>query len=248
MTSRGAKTRRPMIRRPMIRPPAAGLETAGGRARLFRAAMHLFGAKGYAATSVRDIVQAAGVTAPSLYHHFGNKEGLYLAIVREGREHLEAARRKALEAGGSASERIRRLCRTHFERHREAAQLTWAVERIMSDPTQAGPSVDFRALALDSVRQFEQLVEEGVASGEFRRCAPRHVALALVGAVGVASRPYLAEAGVVRSNEELEGVLTVILSGIAPAARSGARMDSDMSSGRQAGGSRRRVRLSHKSA
>lgn len=190
------------------------LDTLGGRERLFQAAISLFGAKGYAATSVRDIVRAAGVTAPTLYHHFGNKEGLYLAIARAGRERLAKAWREALDTEGSASERIRRLCRTHFEGRRASAHLTWAVERIMSDPMQVGPSADFRKLALDRVRQFENLVGEGVTSGEFRQCVPRHAALALVGAVEVAVRPYLAAAGVERSDEELEGMVTVILAGI----------------------------------
>ena len=45
----------------------------GGRERLLAAAAKLFAAKGYAATTVRDILRAAKVTAPVLYHHFGSK-------------------------------------------------------------------------------------------------------------------------------------------------------------------------------
>ncbi len=236
-----AKTRKPTKRRPADAPDAAS-----GRDRLFLAAIRLFGAKGYAATSVRDIAQAAGVTAPTLYHHFGNKEGLYLAIARVGREHLERARREALAAGGSAAERIRHLCRTHFARRRESAHVTWAVERIMSDPMQVGPSIDFRALARDRVRQFEHLVEEGVASGEFRRCVPRHVALALVGAIETASRPYLADAGRERLDEELEGMLTVILSGITSGARRRRRADQAEPLARRARDPHPQVRLSRK--
>ncbi len=195
--------------------PAETRETAGGRERLFLAAIRLFGTKGYAATSVRDIVQAAGVTPPTLYHHFGSKEGLYLAMVRAGRDLLEKTWKDAIDAGGPVSERIRRLCHTHFGRKRQVAHLAWAVGRIMSEPMQYAPSIDFRALALVRIRQFERLVEEGVKSGEFRRCAPRHVALALVGAVEAASQPFWGEPNIDRREEELEGVLTVILSGIA---------------------------------
>lgn len=46
-----------------------------------RAAARLFAARGYDATSVREIVAAAGVTKPSLYYHFGSKEGLAQALV-----------------------------------------------------------------------------------------------------------------------------------------------------------------------
>ena len=46
------------------------------RKRLMDAAFHLFTNRGYAATSVREIVEMAGVTKPSLYYHFESKDGI----------------------------------------------------------------------------------------------------------------------------------------------------------------------------
>ncbi|MCE1227092.1 MAG: TetR/AcrR family transcriptional regulator, partial [Geobacteraceae bacterium] len=51
--------------------------SANVRQRLLDAALQLFSTKGYAATSVRELVEAAGVTKPVLYYYFKNKEGLY---------------------------------------------------------------------------------------------------------------------------------------------------------------------------
>lgn len=56
---------------------------APGRENVLSAARTEFAARGYAATSVRDIVARAGVTAPTLYHHFGSKAGVYGAVVDE---------------------------------------------------------------------------------------------------------------------------------------------------------------------
>jgi AcrR family transcriptional regulator len=50
-----------------------------GRERLLLAAGDLFATHGYAEASVGQVLQAAGVQAPTLYHHFGDKEGLYVA-------------------------------------------------------------------------------------------------------------------------------------------------------------------------
>ena len=50
-----------------------------GRDRLHAAALKLFPKWGFATTRVEDLVTAAGVTAPVLYHHFGTKAGLYVA-------------------------------------------------------------------------------------------------------------------------------------------------------------------------
>lgn len=41
-----------------------------------RVAARLFAERGYDGTAVREIVEAAGVTKPTLYYHFGSKQGL----------------------------------------------------------------------------------------------------------------------------------------------------------------------------
>lgn len=51
-----------------------------GRARLRAAAIRLFAERGVAGASVRDIAEAAGVTAGLITHCFGSKEGLKEAV------------------------------------------------------------------------------------------------------------------------------------------------------------------------
>src|SRR4249920_2475135 len=46
-----------------------------------RVAARLFAAQGYDATSVREIVEAAGVAKPTLYYYFKSKEGLASALL-----------------------------------------------------------------------------------------------------------------------------------------------------------------------
>src|SRR5687767_11131980 len=52
---------------------------SSGRDRLLSAARALFGHGSYAEVSVGQVLQIAGVQAPTLYHHFGDKEGLYVS-------------------------------------------------------------------------------------------------------------------------------------------------------------------------
>ena len=56
------------------------------KTRLLDAALHVVRAKGYAATTVDDICQTAGVTKGSFFHHFKTKDDLALAAV----EHFSA--------------------------------------------------------------------------------------------------------------------------------------------------------------
>jgi TetR/AcrR family transcriptional regulator len=193
---------------------AETIDAVGGRERLLEAAMRLFTSRGYAETSVRDIVAAAGLTAPSLYHHFGNKEGLFLAIIHATQSRVEAARQEVLAGGGSAAMRILRLGKMYVDLRREYADFGWTILRIVSGPKKSAPRFDFRALMLEKTRHFEELIQEGVASGEFGPCEPRYVALALVGAVDIASRPPLFDSGAGGTEVALERMMAVILSGI----------------------------------
>ena len=56
--------------------------TAGARRRqLFDVALSLFAEHGYAATTMDDIAEAAGVTKPLVYQHFDSKRALYLELM-----------------------------------------------------------------------------------------------------------------------------------------------------------------------
>jgi AcrR family transcriptional regulator len=188
--------------------------TGGGRERLLAAAVRRFAVKGYAGTTVRDILRDAGVSAPVLYYHFGNKEGLFLAIAHEGMAKIQAARKQALQDGGSAAERILRLVRAHAAVRHEYADLAWVVDAILSGPSEAAPNFDFRAAAASSVQNFERLVREGIATGEFRACTPRHAALAVMGAIEITSRPRIFDPPAGDAGDQLEGMLGVILAGL----------------------------------
>ena len=56
------------------------------RAALLEAAQMLFGEHGYAGTSLDEVVAQAGVTKGALYHHFADKESLFLAVYERAQQ------------------------------------------------------------------------------------------------------------------------------------------------------------------
>lgn len=80
-----------------------------------RAAARLFAERGYDATSVREIVAAAGVTKPTLYYHFGSKEGLAQALLTVPMAALVDRVRSILAGDGPAVDKLRRFFEANFE-------------------------------------------------------------------------------------------------------------------------------------
>ena len=62
---------------------SASSRAVGTRASLLAAAREVFTASGYAEASIADVVAKAGASVGSLYHHFGGKAELYLALFDE---------------------------------------------------------------------------------------------------------------------------------------------------------------------
>ncbi|MGV2984244.1 TetR/AcrR family transcriptional regulator [Microbacterium sp. AGC85] len=77
--------------------------------RLRSAAVELFGTKGYAATGIRDIARAAGVTSASLYHYASNKEALLAGIMQEGQQQLNEEATRHLQDANRPEDRIAAL-------------------------------------------------------------------------------------------------------------------------------------------
>jgi AcrR family transcriptional regulator len=87
-------------------PDGRKVNAASTQAALRAVGRKLFGQLGYEATSLGAICSEAGVTTGALYHHFGDKKGLFAAVAEELDEGLvkltAAARAQALAGGADA--------------------------------------------------------------------------------------------------------------------------------------------------
>ena len=72
----------------MARTNAEMSETT--RRELLQRARAAFAEHGYNEAPIETVVRAAGMTKGALYHHFGSKRGLFLAVVRDVAEQIAA--------------------------------------------------------------------------------------------------------------------------------------------------------------
>lgn len=81
MPKRSPRARRATTRRARRRPGRPVGHSGDAERSILDAALSTFAARGYPATGIRDIVTAAGITQPTLYHHFRTKAELFTRIL-----------------------------------------------------------------------------------------------------------------------------------------------------------------------
>ena len=93
-------------RRKAGRPPKSSVDEGSVRKRMLEVATRLFSKNGYAAVSIREIADRSGVTLSSLYHHFGDKRGLYLQVYMAEFGKSSARLEAAIGSGATPAQRL----------------------------------------------------------------------------------------------------------------------------------------------
>jgi AcrR family transcriptional regulator len=159
------------------------------RERILEEAVKLFYERGFSGTTLDDIAGKLGVTKPFIYTHFRSKVELLEAICRPTIEMSLAAIADAAAEEGSASERLFRgvvtFTKVVLQRQANIA-VFFREEKNLSDAGLA----DINALRKRFDRVLSELLEEGVAAGEFEIADIRVAALAIGGMVSWAYTWY----------------------------------------------------------
>jgi AcrR family transcriptional regulator len=85
------------------------------RRQLFDVALTLFAERGYAATTMDDIAEAAGVTKPLVYQHFASKRALYLELMDVFSHEIVAAIAHATEEAMGPRQQVELGFAAYFE-------------------------------------------------------------------------------------------------------------------------------------
>jgi AcrR family transcriptional regulator len=97
------------------------------RALIEEAGARLFARHGFDATTVEDIVSAAGVSKPMLYRHFESKRDLHMRLMERRRDELASEPlTKFLEATGPPKKRLAEMVDAwfaHVEHHPDTAKM-----------------------------------------------------------------------------------------------------------------------------
>jgi AcrR family transcriptional regulator len=146
--------------------------------RIWRSALKLFGSRGFAATSVRDIAKASGVTSASLYHYVKSKDELLVNVVLDAMAGMVEPARE-IELTQSARHRLELLVRNHIRAHLSDREV-WEVvdeEWRRLDARRRAPIVAYRD---DYESMWRRTIADGCADGTFAPCNQKLVTFALL--------------------------------------------------------------------
>lgn len=130
------------------------------------AAASLFAQKGYNGTAVREIVEVAGVTKPTLYYYFKNKDDLYYTLMDSAFKVFSQVIEESARRPGSMRERLIGLFSSIFELLRENVDLVRFINSIAYGPRGATPEYDLEAMDAELLRIFSEILKTGEAEGE----------------------------------------------------------------------------------
>jgi AcrR family transcriptional regulator len=139
------------------------------RAQILAAARQVFAAQGFHATRMSDVAHVAGVSQGTLYHYFRSKDDLFMALLFPWAERLAEAVGGLQEAPSSATDKMwamTRLAMAFFQADEELMPVlvefwAYALRNLRANES-------FRGLFKAMQESCAAIIEEGIASGEFR--------------------------------------------------------------------------------
>ncbi len=146
-------------------------EVKNKKQQIFEAAARLFRDKGYMATSMRDLAKAVDLKASSLYNHIQSKEEILQGICFENAKRFREGMVTIESQPIAAADKVKALIALHIE---IATQDITSITAFNDEWRHlSGPYLrDFLELRRDYEGRFQQIITDGIDSGEFRAGDP----------------------------------------------------------------------------
>jgi AcrR family transcriptional regulator len=182
------------------------------RAALLAAARARFGEVGFAATSLDDVVAAAGVTKGALYHHFTNKEHLFLEVYDQVEGELSAEGSEAVVGATTVVEAMQRAFGAFLDRSLEPEIRRIA---ILDAPAVLGPEAKLEVDRRHSLAGVAGALVAGMDAGELVVHDPEVLAQLLIAACLQAALLIAQADDHVAARKQIGAALDDLLAGLA---------------------------------
>lgn len=155
-----------MVAQSAVPEGAPAKQTSDAKKRLIDSALALFAEKGYDGTSIREIIERAGVTRPVLYYYFENKEDLFRRLVQTHFSEIIHYIDDIIATVPACRDRLNALISNTFERTERVPQATALILQVCFTPPQRGPQLDKDVFVLGRFQRVTRIMQDGLESGE----------------------------------------------------------------------------------
>lgn len=154
------------------------------RDRVLQVAQELFTTKGFANASIGELCREAGVSPPTVYYHFGSKDGLFEAVVEEvlSLEDFHGLLHQAVEASSSPRARLRAYVLTYLTQF-PALVLNPGLHLKHSTQLSEASLGRVQTGVADIYQLARELLQKGIEGGHFRELDVDLAASCLMGTV-----------------------------------------------------------------
>jgi AcrR family transcriptional regulator len=157
------------------------------RQHILHVALRHFADRGYAGTSVQDIVDEAKVAKPMLYYYFQSKAGLYQALIDNAHDERFRIVSEAAEGEDGLREKLTAILLALFgfiQKHREVVRLAFA--SAFAAPGEMPEQLCYKEKCQRNFEFFHELMKEGIAAGELdERFDSRELTIAWYGLMNI---------------------------------------------------------------
>lgn len=154
--------------------PRSDMPPPATREQILAAAARLFGQRGYANTTLRQIAQACGIQAGSIYYHFGGKDEIAAQVLDEGLAAVTCAVRQRLDAlppGVGMRERLAAAVQGHLWGMLHGSDFTAAHIRIYRYVSDAARQ-RHREVRSAYTQLWDELLQDAADAGLLRTDIP----------------------------------------------------------------------------
>jgi AcrR family transcriptional regulator len=179
------------------------------RRQLLETALPIFARVGYHDAAMNDIADAAGVTKPVLYQHFGSKRELFLAVVAEVAAGMRSAVRQATSAADGPRRQVEQGFAAWFQwvdQHRDGFHVLFSHD-VLRDPEIAQEAATAQRQFADGISEL--IVVEGLSDER-----QRLLAYGIVGLGEATCRRWLAKEIDLDAHELAAQVSALVWSGL----------------------------------
>ena len=219
------------------------------RAKIAAAAEELFAARGFDGTAIRDIARKARVNGAMIHYYFGNKEGLYRAMLEGAASRVRALLIETTGGSGSTQERLARFVDAYTAYILSQPNLARILYREMLTGAKHIRKIA-QQYAATNYTMLRNLISDGVQRGELRSIDAELAPISLMGMVVIFQflRPIISVAlGSTEYDEPFVGrvaahTLDLFLHGAVADRKATTKSIRSASSNRRSGESRLRVK------